>query len=124
MENNVQKPVVVLSDGHSSRFDDKLLEFVTKEDISIFLAPPDTTGVTQLLDQINQRLHAEYRTCKDNIFSQFSTVDRRGFMTILANKWDKWTTKEKIRNAARRVGISSEGLSIEWMQKEKFLLVC
>ena len=88
----------------------------------MFVGPPNTTGVTQLLDQINARLHGEYRHMKKTLFTPFSTISREGFMEILGNMWPTWTTPNKIKNAARRVGISSEGLSVEWMQQSKFQL--
>ena len=51
----------------------------------MFLGPSDTTSVTRLLDQINQALHHGYRTSKDELFSQSMTINREGFMTILAD---------------------------------------
>ena len=102
-KNKVKKPVVLLSDGHSSRFDDDVLQYLEDQQIRLFIGPPDTTGVTQLLDQTNQSLHKEYREKKGQLFSPFATVDKDGFMTILANMWDSWTTPVKLINAAKRV---------------------
>ena len=53
----------------------------------MFLAPPDTTGLTQLLDQINQSLHSHYRKLKKKLFTNEMTIDREGFMAILAEIW-------------------------------------
>ena len=36
-EKKIQKPVVVLTDGHSSRFHDSVLEFCIKEFICLFV---------------------------------------------------------------------------------------
>ena len=99
-QNNVQKPVVVLNDGHSSRFDVDLLEFAAREGIYIFLGPPDTTSITQLLDQVNAMLHSSYRLTKEQLFTSLSSINHEGFMEILANLWSEWKTKEKIQNAA------------------------
>ena len=47
-------------------------------------------------------------------------------MMILADIWPynnnchPWATKESIVNAAKRVGVSSSGLSINFMQQDKF----
>ena len=120
VEAGIQKPVVLLSDGHSSRFDESILQFLQDANIRVFIGPPDTTGVTQLLDQINQSLHTEYRNSKSQLFSKFSKINRQGFMLILAKLWGKWTTPEKIVNAARRVGITSTGLNVSYMQQSKF----
>ena len=41
-------------------------------------------------------------------------------MLSLADMWDKWETTKTIQKAARKVGISEEGLSFTDMQQEKF----
>ena len=41
-------------------------------------------------------------------------------MLSLADMWDKWATPKTIRKAARKVGISEEGLNVTDMQQEKF----
>ena len=41
-------------------------------------------------------------------------------MQILASIWDVWNTKESLIKAARRVGITSSGININDMQKDKF----
>ena len=118
-ENNTKRPVVVLSDGHSSRFDSYVLTLLRSKN-RLFITPPDTTGITQLLDQINQKLHSEYRSAKSELFIPFMTINREGFMKILATLWPEWASKERIINAGKKVGISSGGLSVEWMQEDKF----
>ena len=94
-KNKVQKPIVVLTDGDSSRYDADVMQFYRKEDIPQFMGLPDTIELTQLLDW-------------------------EGFMQILASIWDVWTTKESLIKAARRVGITSSGININDMQKDKF----
>ena len=51
-ENKIKQPLIILSDGHSSRFGSDVLTFLRGKN-RLFITPPDTTGVTQLLDQIN-----------------------------------------------------------------------
>ena len=41
-------------------------------------------------------------------------------MTILADVWPTWTTRESLIKAGKRVGIPNEGLSVEFMQQDKF----
>ena len=41
-------------------------------------------------------------------------------MLILSEFWNTWATKESIYNSARTVGISKNGLNVEWMQHDKF----
>jgi len=45
-EKNVTRPVVLLSDGHSSRFNYDVLQFLQSKNIRMFLTPPDTTHST------------------------------------------------------------------------------
>ena len=96
-------------------FDSYVLTFLRGKN-RLFITPPDTTGATQLLDQINQKLHSEYRSAKSELFIPFMTINREGFMKILATLWPEWASKERIINAGKKVGISSGGLSVEWMQ--------
>ena len=119
-ENNVPKPVVLLSDGHSSRFDFEVLSFLREKLIWLFLSPPDTTGLLQLLDQINQMLHRCYKECKDNMFSPMNSIKREGFMQILSELWGQWASKEAIVNAGKKVGVTPEKLSVDFMQTDKF----
>ena len=82
-ENNIKQPLVVLSDCHYSRFDSDVLTFLRGKN-RLFITPPDTTGFTQLLDHINQKLHSEYRSTKSELFTPFMAINRESFMKILA----------------------------------------
>ena len=119
-EKQIKRPVVLLSDGHSSRLEYDILVFLRSKQILLFVSPPDTTGVTQLLDQINKILHQEYETEKGSMFTEFNTLNREAFMLILARIWSRWATQERLVNSARRVGITGEMLSVESMQQDKF----
>ena len=41
-------------------------------------------------------------------------------MNILAELWNYWAMPERIQKAAKRVGVSKDGLSIKWMDQDKF----
>ena len=70
------------------QFDFKVLQFFHENQIHLFVSPPDTTGVTQLLDQApNKLLHENYNKTKDNLFTPFQTVNREGFMIIMGTMW-------------------------------------
>ena len=94
--------------------------------MSLFISPPDTTGVTQLLNQLIKIIYQQYIITKKEMFTPFNTINREAFMIILANIWptwaapEPWATKESLVNAARRVGITSTALSVEFMQQDKF----
>ena len=83
-------------------------------------SPPDTSGVTQMHDQINNRLHEEYEKSKSELYSEMSNLNRESFMTILGDIWNKWATPDLIIKSGKRVGISSNGLNVNWMQQDKF----
>ena len=114
-----KKTVVVLTDGHSSRFNVDVLRTCRDEKLRQYLGPPDSTHATQLLDQINAALHHSYHSSSKVLFKN-EAVDRHGFLDILASIWSKRVTKESIVKAGKRVGISEEGLNWQWMQTYKF----
>ena len=111
-EKKIERPVVLTSDGHSSRFDYEVLKFCQEKKIRLFISPPDTTWITQYA--------LEYKVAKDDLFTPTMKVNREGFMLSLAKMWDKWATQKFIRKAAKRVGISAVGLNVNDMQLEKF----
>ena len=104
----------------SSCLNHDVLTFLLNKKIQLFVTPPETTGVTQLLDQFNKNIHNKYEKEKASMFTDFNTFNKEAFMLILANIWDKWVSKETLVNAARKVGITAAQLSIEMMQQDKF----
>ena len=48
-------------------------------------------------------------------------INREGVMNILAELWPEWISKQTIINAGKKIGISKGGLSVEWVQEDKFL---
>ena len=45
-EKGIEKPVVVLSDGHASRFDADVFSYLRNAKQRLYIGPTDTTGVT------------------------------------------------------------------------------
>ena len=119
--NDVERPVVVLTDGHSSRYDLEVLRFCEEKKICQFVSPPDTTGLLQPLDQINSMLHAAYRNCLEKNFDTGSHVTRESFMLILAEIWPNWTSAESVKKSFKKCGITEKNLDIEYMQQDKFV---
>ena len=118
-DHNIQRPVVVLSDGHSSRFDIDVLRFCQEKKINQFLSPPDTTGLLQPLDQINAKLHTSYRECTKSLF-QDDHVNRETFMVLLSKIWSTWAPKDTVIKSFKKCGITEDNLDIEFMQQDKF----
>ena len=119
-EKKILRPVVLMADGHGSRFEYEVLQFLLEKQIWLFIGPAFSTSVTQLLDQLNKNLHQQYRRSKDNLFNAFQSINREAFMVILAEIWPLWATQEGLMKAAKRVGITKEALDVNFMQKDKF----
>ena len=115
---NTKCPVIVLADGHGSQFNEKVLSFL--DQMWLFLLPPDTTGITQMHDQINNQLHDEYEKTKSELYSEMSNLNRESFITILGDVENKWATPGLLVKPGKRVGISINRLNVNWMQQEKF----
>ena len=111
---------VVLADGHKSRFDLNVMKKCEDSFMPQFILWPDTSGATQKHDQINGNLHLKYEELKSKMYSEYSDLNRECFMNILAEIISDWATPEKLVKAGKRVGISSEGLSVEWMDQSMF----
>lgn len=90
--------MVVLTDGHVSKFDPGFRHFCHKHEIFQFLSPPGTTNFMQLNQFVN--LDSSYRDLKGNLFLD-ETVNRGSFRNILSVCWGKWKTKESILSPAR-----------------------
>ena len=118
--NDVERPVVVLTDGHSSRYDVDVLRFCEEKKIRQFVSPPDTTGLLQPLDQINSMLHSSYRKCLENKFDSGVHLNRESFMLILAEIWPNWASTDSVKNSFKRCGITDTDLQVDYMQQDKF----
>ena len=118
--NNIERPVVVLTDGHSSRFDLDVLRYCAEKKILQFVSPPDTTGLLQPLDQINAKLHSAYRTAKDGLIAS-AHINKEAFMNILGEIWPTWASSETVVKCFKRCGITASLLDTELMQQDKFV---
>ena len=78
--------MVIIADGHASRFDLSVLNFLCDKQLILYIIPPDTTGVTKYLDQVNQKIHSAYCSTEDELFTPFNTINREVF--ILGKFWE------------------------------------
>ena len=113
-------PVIVLADGDGSRFNEKVLSFLEQNQKWLFILSPDTTGITQMHDQINNQLHDQYEKTKSELYSEMSNLNRESFITILGDVENKWATPGLLVKPGKHVGISINGLNLNWMQQDKF----
>ena len=100
----VKNLLVMLTDGHASRFNIDLMRFCRDK------RPPDSAHVIQLLDLIHSALHHTHRSGSEKVFNDNEKIERDGFLDILA-VWNRFATKESIIKAAKRVGIREQGLN-------------
>ena len=119
-EKRVVRPVVVIEDGHASRFDEGVMQYALDHDNEQFLLHPDTSSTTQMHDQVNTWLHKKYDDAKDEMYSRMANLNREDFMHIIAKCYGEAYSRDALVKAAKRVGISSHGLNVNWMQQDKF----
>ena len=48
------------------------------------------------------------------------SINSEAFMAILEWIWERWTTKDQLVNAVRRVGINNDTIGVEFMQQDMF----
>ena len=104
----IERPNVIIANGHKSRFGIDVMNVCEEKSMEQYLLPPDTTGVTQLHGQVNNRLHTRYEEKKDNVFSEICDISKEGFMTILGEIWEEWVTPDQLIKAGKRVGICED----------------
>ena len=73
---NVTWAVDIIAD-HPSRFDLSVLNILHDKQLILYILPPDTTGVTQHLDQVNQKTHSAYCSTKDELFTPYQHHKQR-----------------------------------------------
>ena len=93
--------MILISDGHSSRLDFKILNFLLSKDIykTFFSTRYDWSNA--MLDQINKNIHHEYRKTRDDMLTSVQIINREAFMIFLGEIWGKWATEESIVNSAK-----------------------
>ena len=57
---------------------------------------------------------------KSAMYTEYSDLNKECFMNILAHVITDWATPEKLVKAGKCVGITSKGLSVEWMDQTMF----
>ena len=86
-QKDIKKHVLLLSDRHASRFDFDVPNYLYEQQIFLFISQPNTTGVTQLLDQINHSLHDNYRQHKKEEYLYHQSINCERFINIISKMW-------------------------------------
>ena len=82
-EKGLEKPISIIADGHKSRFDAKTMQFCEDASMAQLLLLPHTSGITQLHDQVNNKLHKQYEEKKDENYCGCCDINMEDFITIL-----------------------------------------
>ena len=87
-ERGVKTSILKTSDEQSFRFSHRGLSFVFSNRLNFFLGLPDTTGLTQLSEQISQSLYSHYQKLEKKLFTNEGTgkILMGIFMAILVLK--------------------------------------
>ena len=125
---DVPRPVVLLSDSHSSRKDTRVLELCKQLQIRLFFEPADTSGFLQALDQINKQCHERYKKEK-NRFKRSRTLNHgtdslntADFLSILARMWPHWSCPSDRVRSFERVGITQQIINTADIDRSKFVI--
>ena len=94
------------------------MQFCEDANMDQSLLPPDTSGITQLHNQVNNKLQKQYEEKKDKIYSGCCNINKEGFMTILGEIWEEWVTPDQLKKAGERVGLSADSINVNWMDKK------
>ena len=121
-EENIVRPVVVLSDGHGSRFDFAVLRFLREKSFHSLIMPPDTTVQVSHSCWIKVQIQ---NSIKNTVKRGRNCLHHSKLLTakclwIFLPKFVMFGHLDVIVNAAQRVGISSTGLDVRKMHQDKF----
>lgn len=104
----------------SENFNEKVMQFAIDHENEQFWLYPDTSAVTQMHDQVNGGFHRKYHEARTEKYPLLSNLNRENFMRIIAECYAESYSPESLVKAAKRVGISKDGLNVNWMQQDKF----
>jgi len=119
---SVKQPILVIADGHASRFDEDVMSLCQKKDLRQFILPPYTSEVTQKHNQLNDRLHKKYEEAKANKFSCYAALNSEDFMTFLSVSVNMERVGSTGGNSKswEKGRHQASGLHVTWMDQGKF----
>eukprot|EP00734_Pompholyxophrys_sp_LG126_P000204 Pompholyxophrys_sp_v1_NODE_43_length_3196_cov_8.157275.p1 type:complete len:389 gc:universal NODE_43_length_3196_cov_8.157275:2112-946(-) len=116
--NGIIRPIVIMTDNHSSRYDIEVLQFARNKQIRLWTERSCTSQWAQALDQFNKQFHdtwksgvREYKHQKklsDGLnFTENVKIDIPAVLEIFANVWfSGWSTAVDRQTSFRKVGIT------------------
>lgn len=125
----IPRPVVMCSDNHASRKDEKLLAFCKEKGIRLFFELANTSGFLQALGQFNKKYHMAYEKEKRRYKEDLKRMGRKDphlsladFLIINSEMWNTWWTPSDRRTAFRRVGILQNRIDSSEVDRSKFVM--
>lgn len=117
-------PLLLLTDGHTSRISLEVLEFCRQNMVELFAFPPHTTHLYQMNDRLFNKWHVSYEHEVDKLrlLPTFTgTPTRDHFLDIFTRTWYSWISVEDIINAYKAVGFSCDGLNPHAIADKEFI---
>jgi len=112
-----QAPILLLSDGHTSRVTMAAVHRLLAHKMRLFLTPPNATELYQALDKLFQIFHAAYKATKSRLQLARRAAHRPYAITrslaveiighVILNGW---VDAKRVRQAFCQVGITVSGL--------------
>lgn len=101
-------PVLLLTDGHESRMDSEVLEFLRVNGIILLIFPPNCTPILQMLDfgffgKYKQSLRDEVSVSNSANFAE--TIPMHSLSSLTFLPWMKTATPERIKNSFVGTGV-------------------
>ena len=120
----VPKPVVWMTDGHSSRLNLMVVRWCRENQWIMYISPPHTTGIHQPLDQIFKSWHTTFNETVQKWCNTHTgkDLDKSTFTALFSEAWSHWTRPDMIVAAFRRCGVTVAGLDAEAVDQKKFVL--
>jgi hypothetical protein len=124
----IPRPVVMMTDNHSSRKAEAVLAFCKKVGIRQFFEISNASGFLQALDQYNRMFHQKYRQEKERYkmarrpaggSSQVS-LNIQDFLAITCAIWPFWSSPMDRRTSFRKVGIEQDSIAAGNINRSKF----
>ena len=102
------RPLLLLMDGHSSHYSPEMICIAADEGVILFVLPPNTTNLTQLLDKgVFSALKSNWKHVCHEFITQNPgrVISRYDFSTLFHKAWDLSMTIINIKVGFRITGI-------------------
>lgn len=114
-----QSPILLLSDGHTTRITMAAVHRMLAHNMKLFLTPPNATSLYQALDKLFQLFHSRYK----GTIQHLQHVQRKAHRRYAINRHmavqcigqvvlEKWADEQRVRDAFSQVGLTPRGIDM------------